>query len=221
MSDTQQIVLLSLVVSGSAVLLLLPPAIAMAWFLARRRFFGKALVEALVTAPLVLPPVVTGYLLLVLVGRRGLLGGPLFDVFGVELPFHAAGAALASAVVAFPLAVRAIRQSFEAIDPKLLEAGSSLGAAPIALFLRIALPLAAPGVITGALLAFARSLGEFGATITFAGNVAGRTRTLPLAIYSALQRPDGDATAARLVLVSLVLAILALVASEALSRRRP
>ncbi len=215
-----EIVLLSLYVAGAAVLLLMPFAIAVAWWLAKRRFAGKVIAEALVTAPLVLPPVVTGYLLLILLGRRGLIGGPLYDLFGVAFTFRASGAAIASAVVAFPLAVRAIRLSFEAIDPKLIEAAGSLGAPPWRVFLRIALPLATPGVITGAVLAFARSLGEFGATITFAGNVAGETRTLPLAIYSALQRPDGDAIAAQLVIVSLLLAIGALVASELIARRQ-
>lgn len=215
----REIVFLSLGVAGASVALLLPFAIGAAWALSRS-WRGKAVFEAIVTAPLVLPPVVTGYLLLLLLGRRGPIGGALHDLFGVSLAFHPAGAAIAAAVVAFPLAVRAIRLSFEAIDPKLLEAASSLGAGPISTLLRVSLPLAIPGVMTGALLAFARSLGEFGATITFAGNVAGRTRTLPLAIYSALQRPEGDEVAARLVMVSVVLAFGALAASETLLRRR-
>jgi molybdate transport system permease protein len=215
-----EIVALSVGIAIAAVAMLLPFAIAIGWWLARRRFAGKVLIEALVAAPLVLPPVVTGYVLLLLLGRRGLIGGPLFDLFGIAFTFQASGAAIASAVVAFPLAVRAIRLSFEAIDPKLLDAARSLGATPWSAFLRVALPLSIPGVVTGGLLAFARSLGEFGATITFAGNVAGETRTLPLAIYSALQRPDGDAIAARLAGVSLVLALGALIASELLARRK-
>lgn len=215
-----EVVLLSLAVSAGAVALLLPFAIAIGWLLARHRFAGKVLVEAVVAAPLVLPPVVTGYLLLVLLGRRGFIGGPLFELFGFSFTFRAAGAVIASAVVALPLAVRAIRISFEATDPKLIDAARSLGASPLAAFLRVSLPLAIPGVIGGALLAFARCLGEFGATITFAGNVAGETRTLPLAIYSALQRPDGDVLAAQLVAVSMALSVGALMAGELLARRR-
>jgi molybdate transport system permease protein len=214
-----EVVLLSLGVAIAAVLLSMPFAVALGWLLARRRFPGKVLLEAVIAAPLVLPPVVTGYLLLVLLGRRGLIGGPLFELFGVAFTFTAAGAAIASAVVAMPLAVRSIRLAFEAVDPKLIAAARSLGASRASAFLRVTLPLALPGVITGALLAFARSLGEFGATITFAGNVEGKTRTLPLAIYSALQQPDGDAIAARLVAISMALAIGALIASEMLSRR--
>jgi molybdate transport system permease protein len=218
-SEELQIVSLSLLVGAAAVALLLPFAVGLGWLLARRRFPGKVLLEAVIASPLVLPPVVTGYLLLVLLGRRGWIGGPLFELFGIGFTFSVAGAVVASAVMAFPLAVRSIRLSFEAIDPKLLEAARSLGAPPLAAFRRVAIPLALPGVITGALLAFARSLGEFGATITFAGNVAGQTRTLPLAIYSALQRPGGDAIAARLVAISMALAVGALIASELLARR--
>lgn len=220
-SDAElQAVLLSAKVSTLAVLLVLPFAIAAGWLLARKQFFAKPLVEAIVTLPLVLPPVVTGYLLLVALGSSGFLGAPLRRL-GVSLSFSWAGAALAAAVVSFPLAVRAIRQSIEAIDPRYEIVARTLGAGAWRRFVTITLPLAGPGILTGAVLAFARSLGEFGATITFVGNIPGETRTLPLAIFSAAQRPDGEVQGARLVAISVFVALLALIASEYLARRRP
>ncbi len=220
MSDLESEVLwLSLQVATLATVGLMPLATGVAYILSRTRFWAKPLVEGLVATPLVLPPVVTGYLLLLILGRKGLLGGPLYEVFGVSLSFQWTGAALAGAVVAFPLAVRALRQSFDSIDPGLEEAAAVLGASPLQVFLRITLPLALPGVISGALLAFARSLGEFGATITFVGNVGGHTRTLPLAIYTAMQQPGGEAAATRLVALSVALALLAIVVSEVLAQR--
>ncbi|MEE8394000.1 MAG: molybdate ABC transporter permease subunit, partial [Rhodospirillales bacterium] len=175
--------------------------------------------NGLVHLPLILPPVVIGYLLLLLLGRRGPLGGWLFEVFDITVAFTWKGAAVASAVMAFPLMVRAIALSLEAVDRKLEQAARTLGAGPVRVFLTITLPLTTPGIITGLILAFARSLGEFGATITFVSNIPGQTRTLPLALFSLTQTPGGDAGAWRLVVISVVLAMAALMASELLARR--
>ncbi len=214
-----QAIRLSLWVALWAVAGSLGPAIAVAWILARLRFPGKTLLDGLVHLPLVVPPVVTGYLLLVILGRRGVVGSWLHDVFGLNFMFDWKGAAVASAVVAFPLMVRAIRQSVEAVDVGLEQAARTLGAGRWRVFLTITLPLALPGVLAGLVLAFARGLGEFGATITFVSNIPGQTRTLPLALYSALQAPGGEEAAARLCVVAMVLALGALLASELLSRR--
>ncbi len=197
----------------------LPVGLLTAWLLARRRFPGKSLLDGLVHLPLVVPPVVIGYALLVLFGRRGPIGGFLHDVFGITLIFTWKGAALASAVMAFPLMVRAMRLSLEAVDRRLEAAARTLGASPIDVFFTVTLPMMAPGVLAGAILAFARSLGEFGATITFVSNIPGETRTLPVAIYSFTQIPNGDAAALRLSLISVAIALAALVASELLARR--
>ena len=210
---------LSLKVSLWAVAWSLIPGIAIAWLLARREFPGKALLDGLVHLPLVLPPVALGYVLLVLFGRNGPLGAWLHEWFGVNLVFSWRGAALAAAVMAFPLLVRAIRLSMEAVDQRLETAARTLGARPVRVFLTITLPLTSPGILTGVLLAFIRCLGEFGATITFAANVPGETRTLPLALYSALQVPGGEAAGPRLAIISVVLAILALVASQYLAKQ--
>lgn len=211
------IALLSLKVAGVATAAALLPAIGLAWLLARRRFMGKSAVEALVNLPLVLPPVVVGFALLELFGRNGVIGAWLFEAFGARLVFTWEGAALAAGVMGFPLIVRAARLAFEAVDPDLEETARTLGAGPWRRFLTIALPLAAPGVVAGALLGFARGLGEFGATIAFAGNLPGETRTLPIAIYTALQSPGGEAAASRLVLLSILLAVGAVVIAEALA----
>lgn len=211
--------LLSLRVSLWAVACSLPVAIFVGWLLARRQFYGKVLVDGLVHLPLVLPPVVTGYVLLLVLGRRGFVGEWLYDVFGLTLVFTWRGAAVAAAVMAFPLMVRAVRLSMETADLRLETAARTLGAAPWRVFLTITLPLALPGILTAVLLGFARCLGEFGATITFAGNVPGETQTLPLSIYSALQTPDGEAAALRIAVISILLAIGALAASEYLARR--
>lgn len=213
------IVALSAKVGLVAVAVTLPLAFALAWLLARGRFPGKVVVDALVHLPLVLPPVVMGWLLLLAFAPRGLLGAPLQAVFGVNVLFRWTGAALAAGVMALPLMVRAIRLSLEAIDPRLEAAARTLGAGRWRTFATITLPLALPGVLAGAVLGFARSLGEFGATITFVSNIPGETQTLPLAIYAALQVPGADATVTRLALVSVGLSLLALVASEALTRR--
>jgi molybdate transport system permease protein len=197
----------------------LPPAIAVAWLLARTNFPGKAVLDAVVHLPLVLPPVVVGYALLLLFGIRGPLGEWLDAQFGMRLVFTAEGAALATSVMVFPLLVRAVRLSVEALDPGLDEAAKTLGAGALDRFFTISLPLIAPGILAGAVIAFAASLGEFGAVITFASNVPGETQTLPLAIYAATQSPDGDATAAKLAAVSLLLALGGLLAAELVAKR--
>jgi len=211
--------LLSLRVAAVAVLTSLPLGIFVAWLLARRTFPGKILLDGLVHLPLVLPPVVVGYLLLVLFGRRGPVGAWLDQAFGITIAFTWKGAALAAAVMAFPLMVRAIRLSLEAVDRRLEAAARTLGASPAWVFLTVTVPLMLPGILTGTLLAFARSLGEFGATITFVSNIPGETRTLPLALFTFTQTPGGDASAVRLVVISAALALAALIASELLARR--
>lgn len=210
---------LSLRVALVCVLLSLPAAVAMGWLLARRDFPGKVVLDGLCHLPLVLPPVVTGYLLLRLFGKRGLLG-PLLDGIGLSLAFDWKGAALASAVVAFPLSLRAVRLAIEDVDPRLEGMARTLGAGRVRAFLTVTLPLAASGLWVGALLAFARSLGEFGATITFVANIPGETRTIPLAIYTSLNQPDGEAAAVRLVWISVAVSLAALLGSEWAARRR-
>lgn len=195
------------------------PAIFLGWLMARREFRGKIIVESLIHAPLVVPPVVTGYLLLVIFGRNGCIGKWLADVFNIRLVFTWQGAVLASAIVALPLAVRSVRLAISMVDRRLEEAAQTLGYTPLRTFFRVTLPLAWPGILGGILLAFSRSLGEFGATITFAGNVEGSTQTLPLAIYSALQVPGEETMAMRLVVASLLLCFASLLISEALTRK--
>ncbi len=210
---------LSLRVALWATIASLPLAILTAWLLARGRFRGKVVLDGLVHLPLVLPPVVTGYALLVLFGRRGPLGAWLEQTFGVVLAFRWTGAALACAVMGFPLMVRAIRLSMESIDSRLEQAAGTLGASPVWVFLTVTLPLAWPGILAGAVLCFAKALGEFGATITFVSNIPGETQTIPAAIYTYTQVPGGDAGALRLSLVAIIIALAALVASEILARR--
>ena len=213
------IVALSLRVSFLAILAALPVAFALAWVLARKRFAGKVLLDALVHLPLVLPPVVTGWLLLIAFGVNGPVGRLLSDWFGVTLVFRWTGAALAAAVMALPLMVRAMRLSIEAVDVRLEGAARSLGAGRWRTFFEVTLPLASPGVVAGMVLGFARSIGEFGATITFVSNIPGETRTLPLAIYSTLQLPGSESAVARLAIISVTLSLAALVLSEYLARR--
>lgn len=210
---------LSLEIAAKAVAFSLPIAVAVAWLLARYDFPGKSIVDGIVHLPLVLPPVVVGYLLLLTFGVRGPVGAFLYETFGVRLVFTASGASLATATMAFPLMVRAIRLSVEALDPGLDEAARTLGAGKLDRFFTISLPLILPGILAGGMIAFAASLGEFGAVITFASNVPGETQTLPLAIYSAVQRPDGEAMAARLAAISITLAFAGLLLSEYLARR--
>jgi molybdate transport system permease protein len=213
------IVLLSLKVAVVGVACSLPPAIFFGYVLARTEFAGKTLLDALVHLPLVLPPVVVGFGLLLLFGRQGILGAWLADWFGIVFAFRWTGAALAAAIMGFPLMVRAIRLSIAAIDRRLETVARTLGGSRAWVFASITLPLALPGIVTGALLSFARSLGEFGATITFVSNIPGETETLPLAIYAFVQTPGGDATALRLSLFAVALSIAALVASEWMTRR--
>jgi molybdate transport system permease protein len=218
-AEELEILRLSLRVSFWSVFASLPLAVAVAYLLARATFPGKTLFDAVVHLPLVLPPVVVGYFLLLLFGRHGPLGGLLEEWFGIVVAFRWTGAALAAGIMGFPLMVRAIRLSFETVDRRLEAAASTLGAGRIGVFLTITVPLAVPGIITGVLLSFARSLGEFGATITFVSNIPGETRTLPLAIYSLTQTPSGDEAALRLSLIAVLLSLAALCASEALVRR--
>jgi len=213
------IVALSLRVSLVAVLVTLPLAYALAWVIARRRFPGRMLLDAAIHLPLVLPPVVTGWLLLLAFGRSGPVGAWLEQVFGITLVFRWTGAALAAAVMALPLMVRAMRLSIETVDRKLISAARTLGASPWHAFVTVTLPLSLPGILAGATLGFARSLGEFGATITFAANIEGQTRTLPLAIYTGLQLPGGEEAVTRLAIISIVLSLGALLLSEWLVRR--
>ncbi len=218
-AEEWQAVRLSLVVAGWSVLFGLPLAVAAAWAVARGRFPGRALLDALIHLPLVLPPVVVGWGLLMLLGVRGPVGALLQEWFGVRLVFTTAGAALATAVMAFPLMVRAVRLSLEGVDPGLEAAARTLGAGPLDRFVTVTLPLMAPGILAGAVVAFAAGLGEFGAVITFASSIPGQTRTLPLAIYAAIQVPGGEATAAKLSLVSFTLAVAGLLLSDLIARR--
>ena len=210
---------LSLKVAAVAVLFSLPFAVLVAWLLVRREFWGKTLLNGLVHLPLILPPVVTGYLLLLSFGRKGLFGRFLEQDLGLVFSFRWTGAALAAGVMGFPLMVRAIRLSLEAVDRRLEAAASTLGASPFRVFLTVTLPLTMPGLVAGAILAFAKALGEFGATITFVSNIPGETQTLAALIYTYTQTPEGDGPALRLTLVSIVISLAALAGSELLSRR--
>ena len=211
-------VALSLQVSFWATLVSLPLGIFVAYALARWSFPGKQVLNGIVHLPLILPPVVTGYLLLMMLGTRGPIGSVLAD-WGIVLAFRWTGAAVAAAVMAFPLMVRAIRLSIEAVDPRLEQAAATLGASPPWVFLTVTLPMALPGIVTGAILAFAKAMGEFGATITFVSNIPGQTRTIPSAIYAFLQVPGGEGSAMKLVIVSIVVAMGALLLSEVIGRR--
>ena len=210
---------LSLRVAAASTVVALPFGIAIATLLARKEFWGKALLDAMVLLPLVLPPVVTGYLLLITFGRRAPVGAFLADHFGIVFSFRWTGAALACGIMAFPLMVRAIRLSIEAIDTRLEDAAATLGANRVWRFATITLPLALPGIIAGAILSFARALGEFGATITFVSNIPGETQTISAAIYTLTQVPNGDADALKLVVVSVIISLAALIAAEWLARR--
>ncbi|HZO47944.1 MAG TPA: molybdate ABC transporter permease subunit [Xanthobacteraceae bacterium] len=210
---------LSIRIAVVATVVALPFGIAVAWVLARKDFWGKSLLDGIVHLPLVLPPVVTGYLLLISFGRRGPIGAFLDEHFGIVFSFRWTGAVLACGVMAFPLLVRAIRLSFEAIDRRLEDAAGTLGASPLQAFFTVTLPLALPGVIAGMVLCFAKALGEFGATITFVSNIPGETQTISAAIYTLTQVPGGDAAAFRLVVVAIVISLAALIASEWFARR--
>ena len=213
-----QAVLLSLKVALWATVFSLPLAIAVAYALARGRFWGHSLLNGLVHLPLVLPPVVTGYLLLLFFGSQG-LGGRVLEAIGLPLAFRWTGAVLAAAIMAFPLVVRAVRLSIEAVDPRLEAAAATLGASPLRVFFTVTLPMATPGVLAGAVLGFAKAMGEFGATITFVSNIPGETQTLPSAVYSFLQVPGGESAAVKLVIIAVAVAMGALLLSEWLARR--
>ncbi|MEI9414072.1 molybdate ABC transporter permease subunit [Mesorhizobium sp. Cs1321R2N1] len=217
--DEWNAVRLSIKVATAAMLASLPPGIAIALLLARGKFWGKTLLNGLVHLPLILPPVVTGYLLLLTFGRRGPAGAFLAEHFGIVFSFRWTGAALACGVMGFPLMVRAIRLSIEAVDRKMEAAAGTLGANPVWVFGTITLPLILPGLIAGAILSFAKAMGEFGATITFVSNIPNETQTLPTAIYTFTQVPGGDEGALRLTLISIIISMAALVASEVLARR--
>ena len=212
-------VALSLRIAVVATIVSLPFGIAVAFLLARTDFWGKSLLDAIVHLPLVLPPVVTGYLLLITLGRRAPLGAFLADNFGIVFSFRWTGAVLACAVMAFPLLVRAIRLSIEAVDGKLEQAAATLGARPLLVFFSVTLPLTLPGIIAGMVLAFARALGEFGATITFVSNIPGETQTISAAIYTLTQVPGGDAAALKLVVIAVIISLAALMVSEWFARR--
>ena len=211
---------LSLKVATIAILFILPVAIFIAWILSRKQFWGKQLLNGIVHLPLVLPPVVIGYLLLIVMAKRGAIGQYLWEWFGFSFSFSWRGAVLASAVMAFPLMVRSIKQAFDAIDPKLEQAARTLGASPLKVFFTLNLPLSFSGVIAGAVLGFARSLGEFGATITFVSNIPTQTQTIPAALFTFIETPDGELAAARLCAVAIAISLIALSASEWLAERQ-
>ena len=211
---------LSLKVATIAILFALPVAIFIAWILSRKQFWGKQLLNGIVHLPLVLPPVVIGYLLLIVMAKRGAIGQYLWEWFGFSFSFSWRGAVLASAVMAFPLMVRSIKQAFDAIDPKLEQAARTLGASPLKVFFTLNLPLSFSGIIAGAVLGFARSLGEFGATITFVSNIPNQTQTIPAALFTFIETPDGELAAARLCAIAIVISLIALSASEWLAERQ-
>ncbi|MFW6310280.1 MAG: molybdate ABC transporter permease subunit [Prolixibacteraceae bacterium] len=210
---------LSLKVAFMCTIFVLPVAVFVGWFLARKQFPGKAFVEGFLHLPLVLPPVTTGYLLLIFFGTNGWLGSWLYDLLGIRIAFSFPAAVIAAIVVSFPLVTRSIRLSIELVDKNFEEAARTLGASSLRVFFTVTLPLALPGVISGAILAFARSLGEFGATISFAGNIEGETQTLPLAIFSTMQIPGQEISTLRLVVVSVILSLLAMIGAEYLNRK--
>lgn len=214
------IIFLSIKVATLNMLLTMPVAIWLGWILARKNIRGKALIEALVSFPLVAPPVVTGYLLLLLLGRNGLVGSWLFEKFGISASFNFTAVIIASLIVSLPLAVRSVRSAFELVDPKYEKASITLGMSRFRTFMRISLPMAMPGVLSGMMLSFARSLGEFGATITLAGNIAGKTQTLATTVYSYMQVPGMEGHVARLVLVSVIISLTAIAFSEFMNRRQ-
>ena len=214
-----QALILSLKVGAYAVLWLIPLGIALAWLLSRKEFIGKSILDSLIHLPLVLPPVVIGYLLLISLGRQGFLGNWLYEHFGLVFSFNWKGAVVACVVVALPLMVRSVRLSLDNVDPKLEHAASTLGASPLKVFFTITLPLTIPGIITGTMLSFARSLGEFGATISFVSNIPGETQTIPLAMYNFIETPGAEIEAARLCVISIALALSTLMLSEWLNRK--
>lgn len=214
------IILLTLKVALVSTILTIPFATWLGWILAKKKFWGKFIIEGIVNIPLVAPPVVTGYLLLLLLGKNGIVGSWLYNTFNIRLAFNFTALIIASIVVSLPLAIRNIKSTFELVDPSYEKASSSLGASKLDTFLRIYLPLASPGILSGAVLAFARSLGEFGATISFAGNIPGKTQTIALNVYSNMQIPGKEMEVTRLVVISILISLLAILASEYLNKRK-
>lgn len=212
-------IFLSLKVASLSTLFAFPFALMIGWKLARNDFFGKSIVEGFLHLPLVMPPVTTGYLLLLIFGTKGFFGGWLYNNFGVRLAFNQAAAVIAAVVVAFPLMARSIRTAIEMVDPRMEAASRTLGVSPFLTFIRITIPLALPGIISGTVLGFARALGEFGATITFAGNIEGETRTIPMAVYSLMQTPGQEGATLRLVLISASIALVAMIVAEYLNKK--
>ncbi|MCD4833676.1 MAG: molybdate ABC transporter permease subunit [Bacteroidales bacterium] len=219
-SEEISVIFLTLKVALTSTLLTLPLAVWLGWILARKNFAGKFLVEGLVNIPLVAPPVVTGYLLLIILGKNGIIGHWLYETIGIKLAFNFAALIIASVVVSLPLAVRNTKSAFELVDPNYEKASSSLGASKTSTFFRVYLPLAFPGILSGAVLAFARSLGEFGATISFAGNILGKTQTIALNVYSNMQIPGKEMQVTRLVIISVIISLLAIIASEYLNKKK-
>lgn len=219
-SEEITVIILSLKVALLSTLLTMPLAIWLGWILATKNFLGKIVVEGVISIPLVAPPVVTGYLLLVVLGKNGIVGHWIYEVFGIQLAFNFAALLIASVVVSLPLAVRNTKSAFELIDPDYAKASSSLGASKASTFFRIYLPMAFPGILSGAVLAFARSLGEFGATISFAGNIFGKTQTIALMVYSNMQIPGKEFQVTRLVVFSVIISLIALIASEYLNKKK-
>ncbi|MDX9697565.1 MAG: molybdate ABC transporter permease subunit [Bacteroidales bacterium] len=219
-SEEITVIILSLKVALLSTLLTMPLAIWLGWILATKNFLGKIVVEGVISIPLVAPPVVTGYLLLVVLGKNGIVGHWIYEVFGIQLAFNFAALLIASMVVSLPLAVRNTKSAFELIDPDYAKASSSLGASKTSTFFRIYLPMAFPGILSGAVLAFARSLGEFGATISFAGNIFGKTQTIALMVYSNMQVPGKEFQVTRLVVFSVIISLIALIASEYLNKKK-
>ncbi len=212
-------ILLSIKVAVLSTVIAFPITLCIGWLLARKDFVGKSLAEGILHLPLVMPPVTTGYLLMLFFGTRGLVGGWLFETFGIRLAFNQSAAVLAAIVVSFPLMTRSIRTSMEMIDPAMEAASNTLGVSPFMTFFRVSLPLALPGVISGLVLGFARALGEFGATITFAGNIEGETRTIPMAVYAYMQTPGKEKATLRLVLISVIISLAAMILAEYLNKK--
>lgn len=219
-SEEITVIILTLKVAFLSTLFTMPLAIWLGWILATKNFFGKIVIEGIISIPLVAPPVVTGYLLLILLGKNGFLGHWLYQVFGVQLAFNFAALIIASLVVSLPLAVRSTKSAFELIDPDYAKASGSLGASKASTFFRIYMPMAFPGILSGAVLAFARSLGEFGATISFAGNIFGKTQTIALMVYSNMQIPGKEIQVTKLVVFSVIISLLAIIASEYLNKKK-
>jgi molybdate transport system permease protein len=212
-------IMISLKVSCISTLVAFPVAVATGWMLARNRFFGKSVIEGILHLPLVMPPVTTGFLLLLIFGTQGYLGGWLYKNFNIRLAFNQTAAVMAAIVVSFPLMTRSMRTAIEMVDPRMEAASRTLGVSPFGTFMRITFPLALPGIISGTVLGFARALGEFGATITFAGNIEGETRTIPMAVYSYMQTPGKESATLRLVFISALIALFAMILAEYLNKQ--